>query len=210
MAPETIHCPSCGAGHEITNPGVVTIVCQYCGNAVYWDGGKIKDAGKQSILAEGFTRLYRGATGRLEGKRFTVMGRVRYSFGKGFWDEWFLEFDDGAIGWLTEDNHELAIQTRSSAAKKIPPMETIVPGKAVTFMKKKFIFQEKGQAECIGVEGDLPIEVKTGERYAFADASSPDGRYIFGIEFDDDPPALFIGRWLAFSDLKLDDEAQDW
>jgi hypothetical protein len=209
MPPKTIHCPSCGAGHDITNPGVITIVCEYCGNAVYWDEEKIKDAGKQSILPEGFTSLYRGATGRLEGKRFRVMGRVRYSFGKGFWDEWFLEYDDGSIGWLTEDNHELAIQTRT-ALQKIPPIEAIMPGQAITFMKQKFVFQEKGQAECIGVEGDLPIEVQSGETYAFADASSPDGRYTLGIEYDADPPTVFVGRWLTFMDLKLDDEAQDW
>jgi hypothetical protein len=49
-----------------------------------------------------------------------VMGRVRYSFGSGFWDEWFLEFNDGTIGWLTEDNHELALQTRTTS-KKTPP-----------------------------------------------------------------------------------------
>ena len=53
MPPKTIHCPSCGAGHDITNPGVITIVCEYCGNAVYWDEEKIKDAGKQSILPAG-------------------------------------------------------------------------------------------------------------------------------------------------------------
>jgi hypothetical protein len=70
-------------------------------------------------FGEGFTRLFRGATGRLEKRPFVVMGRVRYSFGSGFWDEWFLEFGDGTIGWLTEDNHELALQTRTTS-KKIP------------------------------------------------------------------------------------------
>ena len=44
MKPARIKCPSCGAGHDISNPGVITIVCEYCGTAVYWDEEKIKNA----------------------------------------------------------------------------------------------------------------------------------------------------------------------
>ena len=62
MKPARIKCPSCGAEHDVSNPGIITIVCEYCGTAIYWDEKKIKDAGKQSILPEGFSRLYRGAT----------------------------------------------------------------------------------------------------------------------------------------------------
>ena len=115
MKPTEIFCPSCGARHDIYNPGVITVVCDYCGTAVYWDEEKIETAGKQSILPEGFSRLYRGATGTLSQQRFFVLGRVRYSFGKGFWDEWYLEFNDGTLGWLIEDNHELSLETRTTS-----------------------------------------------------------------------------------------------
>ena len=209
MEPTIITCPSCGAGHEIYNPGVITIVCEYCGNAVYWDKEKIRDAGKQSILPEGFTRLFRGATGRLRHRRFIVLGRVRYSFGKGFWDEWFLEFTDGAISWLTEDNHELALQTRYKG-KNLPSLEALKPGKRFAVRDIDFVVHEVGHAECLGVEGDLPREIMTGETYPFSDASSLDGRFILGIEYDKDPPTLFLGQWLKYSDLSLDDEGLNW
>ncbi len=148
MNPQPIQCPSCGATHDVLNPGVVTVVCEYCGNAVYWDTEKIEDAGRQSILPEGFTRLYRGAAGRLAKRRFTVMGRVRYSFGKGFWDEWFLSFDDDTIGWLTEDNHELALQNRT-ALKQAPALASLKPGRKFKAQGIDFVVQEVGQAECI-------------------------------------------------------------
>jgi len=209
VEPQAIACPSCGANHTIYNPGVITVVCEYCSNAVYWDAEKIKDAGQQSVLTEGFTRLFRGATGKLESRAFVVIGRVRYSFGRGFWDEWFLEFSDGTIGWLTEDNHELALQTRTTP-KKMPPRENLTPGKKFTVRKIDFVVQEVGEAECIGVEGDLPIEVQTGETYRFVDASSPDGKYTFGIEYDAVPPTLFVGKWLSYAALTLNDEGLDW
>jgi hypothetical protein len=209
MDRQDIQCPSCGATHEINNPGIITVVCEYCGNAVYWDEKKIKDAGKQSVLPEGFTRLYRGATGRLQNRSFTVMGRIRYSFGSGFWDEWFLEFADGTIGWLTEDNHELALQTRT-APKQIPPFESLHPRKKINVKKRVFVVQEEGQAECIGDERNLPIEAQTGEVYKFADASSQDGQFTLGIEYDQQPPTVFIGRWLTYTDMVLDDEGLEW
>lgn len=210
MEAKEIQCPSCGAGHTVYNPGVITIVCEYCGNAVYWDKEKIENAGKQSVLPEGFSRLYRGASGTLFNKRFVVLGRVRYSFGMGFWDEWFLEFSDGEIGWLSEDNHELAWEKEAPSGTTVPPFSSLSPGSKIKTKTTEFIIEEVGQAECLGVEGDLPLVLQTGEKYAFADGSSPDGKYTIGIEYDNDPPTVFLGRWIKYVSLKLDDEGIDW
>lgn len=209
MTAQEIQCPSCGAGHTVYNPGVMTIVCEYCGNAVYWDQEKIANAGTQSILPEGFSRLYRGATGALFNKRFRVLGRIRYSFGKGFWDEWFLEFENGSITWLTEDNHEFALEQRI-AAPDVPPIDRLSPGTSLTVNTKAYVIEEVGQAECLGVEGDLPIQAQSGETYAFADGSTPDGNYTIGIEYDATPPTVFLGRWIKPVALKLDDDAGEW
>jgi len=209
MKPTEISCPSCGASHDVHNPGIITIVCEYCGNAIYWAEENIQDAGKQSILPEGFSRLYRGATGRLFQKRFVVLGRVRYSFGKGFWDEWFLEFTDGTIGWLSEDNHEFALQ-KKTVSEKVPAFSSLVPGKQLSVQNIPFMIEEVGHAECLGMEGDLPLIIQSGEKYPFADASSLDGRYILSIEYDQEPPTIFFGRWLKYSAIELDDEGLEW
>ena len=207
--PKSLSCPSCGASHDIRNPGVIMYVCEYCGNAVYWDEEKVQSAGKQSVLPEGFSRLYRGATGSLHQKRFSVLGRVRYSFGRGFWDEWYLEFADGVNRWLTEDNHELAVQAQVSA-EGITAFDSYKTGSLVHHGDKSFLVQEVGHAECIGLEGDLPKMIASGEKYPYVDASSPDGDYTLGIEFDDEMPTLFVGRWLKHAELKLDDEGLEW
>jgi len=205
----TVTCPSCGAGHEIRNPGVIMVVCEYCGNAIYWDKEKIQNAGKQSTLPEGFTRLYRGAAGSLFKKRFVVLGRVRYSFGRGFWDEWFLEFEDGSTGWLSEDNQELCLEAPMQGAA-VGQFESHKIGDKLKIEDKEFVVEEVGLAECIGVEGDLPFHFATGEKYQFVDASSPDGHYTLGIEYDNDPPTVFRGNWLSYASVKLDDEGNDW
>lgn len=209
MKPDQINCPSCGAGHDVKNPGLITFVCEYCGNAVYWDEGGIKDVGKQSILPEGFSRMYRGALGSLLNKRFEVLGRVRYSFGKGFWDEWYIEFEKGGTAWLSEDNHEFALETETQNIR-VPEFDALYPGYKIKSKDTAFIVEEIGYAECLGVEGDLPKMIQSGERYKYADGSSPDGRYTIGIEYDETPPTVFFGRWIKYASLKLDDEGLDW
>ncbi len=209
MKPSSIKCPSCGAEHSLHNPGIITVVCDYCGNAVYWDEEKIKDAGKQAVLPEGLTRLYRGAGGTLFNRRFLVLGRVRYSFGQGFWDEWYLEFADGRLGWLSEDNFELAWETRAKDAD-LPSFEELWPGNRVVVGEREYVIEEKGEAVCLGVEGKLPKAVFSEETYRFADGSSPEGIYTLGIEFDNDPPTVFTGKWLKYAAMHLDDEGLKW
>ena len=209
MPPRQIQCPSCGAPHPISNPGIMMVVCEYCGNAVYWDEDRLKNAGKQSVLPEGFSRLYRGATGSLHGKRFVVLGRIRYSFGRGFWDEWFLELPGGRTAWLTEDNHEFALETRLQGAV-VPPFHALKPGKIFELYGDRYMVEEAGQAECLGMEGDLLTVARTGERYPYVDASSLDGSRTLGIEWDEQPPTVFRGRWVSPLHIRMDDEGQDW
>lgn len=209
-APPSLNCPSCGASHSLANPGIVMFLCDYCGTAVYWDQEKIEAAGKQSVVPEGFSRLYRGAVGTIRQKRCVVLGRVRYSFGRGFWDEWYLERAGNTMIWLTEDNHELCWQSRIELEGGALPFEMYAPGVTIQARDMKFVVREVGNAECIGIEGELPKHVTAGESYPYVDAGSLDGRYVLGIEYDDDKPAVFFGRWLKWSELKLDDEGVEW
>jgi len=205
MTVREIICPTCGAPRRVTNPGTLMVVCEFCGSAVFWDAEQVRAAGRKAALSEGFTRLYRGATGTLRGKRFVAEGRVRYSFGRGFWDEWHLRYADGGDGWLTEDNHELCVETRVAGAT--PPSGRF---DKLTVGGVEFVVEERGEAECIGGEGELPCVAVPGTRYAYVDGSSPDGKHSVGVEYDASPPTVFVGDWLVAEDLTLDDEGEDW
>ena len=185
-------------------------LCSYCGTAVYWDQEKITAAGTQAVVPEGFSRLFRGATGTIRQKRCVVLGRVRYSFGAGYWDEWYLERADNTMIWLTEDNHELCWQSRIELDSGVQPFEAYRPGMTLTARDQTFVVREAGHAECIGIEGELPKHVTTGESYPYVDADSRDGRYALGIEYDDVSPSVFFGRWINWSELSLDDEGDEW
>lgn len=200
-----IACPTCGAPLPARNPGIVTAVCEYCGGVSYWNEQGLAKTGKRSMLSEGFTRLYRGATGTLRGKRFRVEGRARYSFGKGFWDEWFIVGPDGSRGWLTEDDHELALQMERAGAHV--DASGVAPGRTITFEGSPYVVLEVGRAQCLGVEGSLPDAILPDDTLDYLDATTPDGRLALAVEsYDDGVQEVFLGEWLGQNDLVLDDE----
>ncbi len=208
MPPTTLHCPQCGAPVSVTSPAVVLAICDYCHTALYWDEDAVLLAGEQARLTQGFTRLYRGASGSLDGAPFEVIGRIRYRSLRGFWDEWWLHDAEGRGVWLTEDDHELAQQTRID--RDFSHLVGLDAGERFDLDGVPYEVDEVGEAECIGVEGQLPERVLTGERYRFLDASSLDGRFALGIELDDQPPSAFSGRWLAHEALRLADDGDVW
>lgn len=200
-----IACPTCGAPLPARNPGIVTAVCEYCGGVSYWNEQGLAATGKRSMLSEGFTRLYRGATGTLRGQRFRVEGRVRYGYDQGFWDEWFVVAPDGTQAWLTEDDHELALQTRREGSR----IETrgVSPGGAISFEGSSFVVLELCSARCLGVEGSLPDALLPDETVDYVDATTPDGRLALAVElYDDGTQEIYLGEWLGQDELVLDDE----
>lgn len=205
-------CPSCGAPLPARNPGVVAGVCAYCDTVVTWDADAARDSGTKSRLPRGFTRLYTGATGTVLDRPFRVLGRARYTTGGAFWDEWAVEVDDGGqpvLRWITEDDHELAYE---EARRRIPPgaVAGVKPGASVEVLGRLFRIEEVGEARCVGLEGQLPKELEPDETYRYADGSTPNGAATLGIEYDDTEPMVFVGRWLAPEDLRLDDEGVEW
>lgn len=203
-----LQCPSCGAPLPIRSPASLQAVCAYCHAVVYWNEQGIQDAGRKSHLIEGFTRLYRGATGTLRMERLDVLGRIRYGYGGGFWDEWYVTIGHGRTAWITEDDHELAVQ--SPYEGDVSAALGLSPGGRFVLDDTSFEVGEVGEAECVGVEGEVPKYVTTGERYRYLDASSLDGRLSLGIELDADPPSAFLGAWLVHADVQLDDDEASW
>lgn len=201
-------CPSCGAPLPARNPGVRAQTCEYCGTISMWDEQGHTDSGKTSMLPEGFTRLFRGATGTLRGTRFEVLGRVRYGYDRGFWDEWYLRLEDGSTAWLTEDDHHLALETMRGAATV--PTETLEVGETIPVDGTTYLIREVGTARGLGIEGQVARGVLPDETYGYADGHSLDGARTLGIEYDDDPPTVFLGERLRHEDVQLDDEGDLW
>ncbi len=206
---QTLHCPNCGGEHTIANPGIAMLVCHYCNTALYWDEDAVLNVGVQSILPEDDTRLHIGATGRILGEGFRVIGHVRYDHGRGHWDEWYLELDSSETAWVSEDGRRLSLERPLEASGASDDVEMLRVGGAVELGGTTFTVRELGEARCVGGQGQLPFTVLPEETYPYADIASIDGKHLATLEYDEYKRARgFIGQPLGHEDLVIDDEDQ--
>lgn len=202
-----MNCPSCGAEIDADKRVALLTVCPYCRAAIVVDEKAAEVAGKMAVLAQSSGPLYTGGTGNLGGKNFTVVGRVRYGYEKGYWDEWYLEFEHGKFGWIGEDEGNFTISHMSDRNVPSSLYAKAEPGSHLEFGDRSWHVDEKDVAECEGGEGQLPFKVVTGEKYPFIDMSSGKDQFAT-IEFDlgEQHARVYRGKRLSAAAIKMDME----
>ena len=191
-------CPSCGAPVEVKNRFSKVLVCSYCGTHLRLTGDGFDATGKHPKLAE-FPSLFKvGSTGTILGRPFTAMGRMRYNYPGGHFDEWFMEYD-GGTAWSTEDEGTYSLYTEVEEALEFPDITTVRAGQNVMIGEKKVMVKEKGNAEVAGAEGELSFYIEPGTKLTYMDGVS-DGRKV-SIEATENEIELFSGRPLLKRDI---------
>lgn len=174
------------------------LVCGYCGTHLKVTDDGFDAAGKHAKLAE-FPSIFKvGSRGTILGKPFTALGRMRYNYPGGHFDEWFLEYD-GGTAWFTEDEGTYAIFTEVEDALEFPDITGVRAGQNVMVGAKKVMVKEKGTAEVAGAEGELSFYVEPGTKVVYMDGVS-EGKKI-AIEGTEDEIELFTGRPLLARDI---------
>jgi Domain of unknown function (DUF4178) len=184
-------------------------VCDFCKTSMYWDKESALRAGSKSMELPPSSRFKVGASGKIEGKTFAILGRLVYAHEKGSWSEWFIEMQDGSIKWLSEDEGELFLEEPLALKIPVPKYEELELGMHILLNDKQGVVEELGEARCIGGEGQIPFVVEIGEIYPYADGAGIDGSFSFGLEYDTEgeKPSAFIGKILSVKDSKASERA---
>ncbi|NLV68953.1 MAG: DUF4178 domain-containing protein [Spirochaetes bacterium] len=194
----SMNCVSCGASLEIKNRFSKVFVCEYCGTHLRVKDGGFDIAGKHPKLAD-FPSIFNvGSTGTILGKPFTALGRMRYKYSNGHYDEWFIDFD-GEKAWFTEDEGTFTLYTDLYEAVDIQDINTIRPGQNIMVGDKKVMVKEKGNAVVEGGEGELFFYVEPGSDVVYIDAIA-EGKKI-SVEYTETEVEMFAGRPLLKRDI---------
>ncbi len=189
-----LSCPSCGAEHMLHNPGITVLVCDNCDTTLYREEGILR-AGKKSIVGEPASNLAVGSTGQVGDRMVTLLGRIQFQGVSSTWDEWFGTDDKGREVWLTEDEKNYTLERALPQA--LPGASPELPiGAELTLASRRYQVDERGEARCLGGEGQLPRPIRPGEQYRFIDATEVNGSTQLSVEFSSDSPAgvAFVGR----------------
>ncbi|MDP5238965.1 DUF4178 domain-containing protein [Uliginosibacterium sp. 31-16] len=194
-------CPACGAQVEFRSAGSVMAVCAYCRSTLLRDADSVRNIGRMSEVIEDHTRIQITTSGQYEGKNFGVVGRIQLKYEDGFWNEWYVLFDDGTAGWLSDGSGQYALTLPKGTPNKAPTFRQIRPGASIPWDGARFTATDVRTATCVAGEGELPFQVGSGYVVRVADFRSDD-RFLTLDYSDGDTPQVFLGTATTLEDLK--------
>jgi DNA-directed RNA polymerase subunit RPC12/RpoP len=200
-----VSCPACGATISFKIGSSVAVVCDYCNSVIARGDRSFEDLGKIADVVDTGSPLDIGLKGIYQNVPFELTGRAQLGHeAGGVWDEWYAAFEDGRWGWLAEAQGKFYITFEQNLPEQalIPPYNALQLGEPVAALSTSvpLMVAEKGEAEALGAKGEIPYRLVPGSHYVYADLSGPRGIFAT-VDYGDQPPSVYIGREVAFSEL---------
>lgn len=189
-----LSCPSCGNAvpHELRYAKLV--VCPSCQVSLFLEDDAVKHAGERSALVDGPSLFEVGRPFYYGGGTYVPHGRIRYDYGRGWWDEWWVGTDAGQAVWVSVDEGDIVMQEPLNLNGPAPAWESLQLGTTLSVGSQNLTVTERNEANCVGFQGELPEFVQLGQVHRFVHLSGPKG-LLLTIEFDDETQ-VYKGFWL--------------
>ncbi len=181
MEIKDLTCPTCGAPVKLRTRFVQVAVCEYCNQTLVIQDDKIDPTGKTAKMTQYPTPFSIGRYGALKGTEFEVIGRVRYEYDEGWWDEWCLSIGGEKLIWIEEDEGLFRSFERIRIKAAIKPWDDVFPGSTIEINKVEVFVTEKNEAKIIGAEGNLTVKRVPGTTMKYLDGTGNEQQYT--IEF---------------------------
>lgn len=194
---KALQCTSCGGALQLENQFIRVITCPYCATNYLVSGGDTLDpTGTGISLADQPSVLSINATGELNGRRFTVLGRARYRYDAGFWDEWQIGWADGAPpDWLEQDEGYWTLYRRERLRGAVGPAADISVGSSVQINQLSVFVTEKRSARLAGSEGQFASTLPMRDQFIYVQGSTD--QQVVCVTYWPDEIELSVGEDLA-------------
>jgi Domain of unknown function (DUF4178) len=204
---QAIPCPSCGAEIVLRSPALPYAVCRYCQTMVARQGDEHRDIGKAAVLPFDISPVQIGTTGRMADVAFEVMGRVRWGWENGFWNEWLLMGIDGHYRWLGEAMGQFMLQRELDIGKVQSPHlgswqsgGNVQLGQQMVIDDIQYTASDIKSAHCLGAEGQLPFRAPADWSIISADFRSEAGGSA-SVQRDEDGVTIYAGKYIELTQL---------
>lgn len=197
-------CPSCGAPVKQKHPGSKTLICAHCGQTSHLNADTLKAAGEKHLLIDYGSVLTIGRTGKIGGREFLVLGKVRIDYEDGFWDEWYIQYlDNGNEGWIQEDDGSFTLFHETKEISDSLSLEDITVGEWNDLCGnwEPVFITSKSKATVNGGEGELPFRIIPGEPADFVDGVW-NGKVV-SVELLPDEKVIFTGQLFSLEEMSL-------
>ncbi len=197
-------CPNCGAPVEFRSAASTSAVCGFCRSTLARDGEQIRRTGEVAELFDDHSPLQLGASGKLQGVAFTLIGRVQLAYEGGSWNEWHALFDNGRSAWLSEDNGAYVLSFETKPEVPLPKLAELRVGARVSLAGSAWDVSSVVTAHVLSAQGELPHAL-AGPEHAFPVVELRNARAeVASLDFSDrDLPQLTVGRSATLAELAV-------
>lgn len=201
------NCPNCGAALAFRSANLVAKVCDYCRSTIVRRGEALENAGKAAEVPEDVSPLQLGVRGRDGKRRFEIVGRVRWRWADGAWNEWCCLWSDGRYGWLGEASGRLMLLEEVAASawagdavaamRRGGPPQT---GMTAVLGGVEYTVNDVQAVQCVGAEGELPFATPIGTTGVSVDLQRVDGRAA-SLQTEDGELSAYAGRYVTLAEI---------
>ncbi len=186
-------CPNCGAPIEARLTSTKMVDCSQCETTVLLADDGLTAMGKRGVMTDHPSLIRLHQPFRVGVEPFHPMGHARFSYGRGWWDEWWCDTANG-MRWVSVDEGDYAVE-EPLEAELSQDVSSFQVGQTVKVNTEVFRISERGMAVCEAVRGEFPELMRPGATYDYWHLSGVDGRLIT-VEVEGDEIDLHEGRWL--------------
>jgi hypothetical protein len=204
---QTFACPNCGADVSFRSPALPVRICDHCQSMIVRTGDALNALGKAAVLPFDVSPIMIGTRGRFEDRPFEVIGRVRWGWTDGSWNEWLLLFDDGSDAWLGEAMGQyMLLRERALGDLNVEALEAIASGEPIPVGNVAIVDGETltvadaRDAVCIAAEGELPFSAPAGWSVYSVDFRTPSGRCAT-VQREGSEMTFYDGRYVTLAEL---------
>ncbi|EJL32720.1 DUF4178 domain-containing protein [Novosphingobium sp. AP12] len=200
------NCPSCGAGLPVRSAALPYTTCAQCQSLLLREGLTVEQIGKVAVLPFDVSPIQLGTTLLVEGLHLTVVGRVRWGWDDGSWNEWLLHGDDGAHRWLGEAMGAFMLSTDRADLLDLPLAlgfaegGKIVIGDEIVVDGVTLRAVDCKEARCLGSEGDLPFVTLPGRAMTSIDFRGPHAEAL-SLQRDERGTSAWLGYYSELAGL---------
>lgn len=196
-----INCPVCGAQAPVNFRFTKLTVCTHCKTSLFLEDNAVKYVGKKSAIVETPSLFTLGHRYRYREHVLEAIGRIQFSYGKGYWDEWWMLSATGDGCWVSVDEGDIAFETKIESAKRVPDCTAVKVGDQIRLNGKLLHVTELNKSICIGIEGSLPEVIFPGEEHDYVECLGSKG-LLYTIECFEGQKQLYKGSWIDPFEIK--------
>jgi len=192
------NCPQCGDQLDIFFKYSKLVKCRSCNSSIFLEDNHVKLIGESSVLSPEPSLIQLNQPFEFQGVSYTPLGKIRYSYGRGFWEEWFVRNQNNKMLWLSIDEGDFVLQEK---------MKLSLPFKSTTKFNVgtsygNYIVTEIGEGTCVGYEGELPERITLGDKHKYIHLSQGKGNLVT-LEFTENRTETYKGKWINPLEIKV-------